>query len=480
MTTKKKNLMGKLLISIINGMYKEGDKLPSLRKYAKANDASLYTTLNVYNELAALGVIESRPKMGYFVAKSDYETLYSLGRSIIGFSPTQQTVRFHYDKSDFDSFAFDQYVDKLLLTPAESCHQLSWSCVGDEYFGGAAGGFHAPERLKEVEDIVTSRIALWMLGYGCHFLTRHITVTNNAVEALTLAIRACHNTEAPDDYVLAIESPGSKLFGYCARFLSIKYKEIRSDPDTGLCVDDLARHIDAGTKFSAVVLSTCNADPTGAVMPEQSKKRLVELCRKNGIAIVEYDEYGHFCLTRRQHPPLKVLDHELVVYVCDLGKIFGLNLPLAFVESGQYTKMLRFLKNFSGIRVPMDMQRQLAALLDTDTLAGHIEKCRERIDHTAKMFTEIVRGIVPESVRIRRAQGSPFLWIELPEGGKSMRAFLELALSRNVYVAPSPIFSSLPEYGRCFRVNCCATKKPKQIAAGAKALGQVIAEFVMG
>ena len=121
------------------------------------------------------------------------------------------------------------------------------------------------------------------------------------------AIKACHNTEMPDYYILGIESPGSLLFAYCARFLSIKYKEIRSDPVAGLCVEDFARQIDSGTKFSAILLSSCNADPTGAVMPESSKKRLVELCQKNQIPIIEYDEFGHFCNSRNQHPPIKVL-----------------------------------------------------------------------------------------------------------------------------------------------------------------------------
>jgi DNA-binding transcriptional MocR family regulator len=212
-------------------------------------------------------------------------------------------------------------------------------------------------------------------------------------------------------------------------------------------------------------------------MPEPNKKRLVELCRKHGVPIIEFDEYGHFCAERQQHPPVKVLDHEMVIYVCDFGKIFGSGLPLAFIESGQYTKMLLFLKAISGISVPLSLLQTLSGLLDAEYLAGHIEKCRERIDRTAKVFTELVRGAVPESVSIRRSQGSPFLWFELPGGEKSMYEFLNLALSRNVYIAPGRVFTTLPEFQRCFRVNCCTSKKPKQIAAGAKALGEVVAEF---
>jgi DNA-binding transcriptional MocR family regulator len=477
--TKKKVLMEKLLISIINGMYRDGDKLPSLRKFANLNDASLYTTLNVYNELTSFGVIESRPKKGYFVAKSDYETLYNLSRSLIGFLPAQQMIRYHYDKRDLEAFAYDQYIDRVNCAPTESCFQLSWSGISDEYFSGVTfGSIQSPERLKEIQDLLASRIALWMLSCGCHFMTKHITVTNSAAEALMFAIRACHHTSMQDDYVLGIESPGSMLFAYCARILAIDYREIRSDPSSGLCAEDLACQIESGTKFSAILLSSCNADPTGAVMPECNKKRLVELCQKHQIPLIEYDEYGHFCFSRHRHPPIKVLDHEMVIYVSDFSKVFGDSFPFGFVESGQYTKMLRFQKSLSGSRVPMNMQVALSELLDTENIAGSIEKSRERIDRTVKMFMEIVRGIVPGAVRIWSSQGSPFLWVELPGGVKSMREFLSLALSQNVLIAPGQLFTTLPEYGRCFRVNCCTSKKSRQIAAGAKALGNVIAAFL--
>lgn len=479
--TKKKKIMEILMISIINGMYKVGDKLPSLRKFANANDVSLYTTLNVYNDLTSLGMIENRPKIGYFVAKSDYETLYNLSRTVIGFLPVQHMIKYDYDRSDFESFVYDQYVDKVNYIPNESCFQLSWNEVSDEYFASGTYGniqVAAPERFKGAENLLASQIALWMLSYGCHFLTRHISVINSTAEALMFAIRACHNMSKPDDKILGIESPGSILFTYCARILSIEYREIRSDPSTGLCVEELSRAIDSGTNFSAILLSSCNTDPTSSVMPESSKKYLVELCKKNQIPIIEYDGYGHFSFLRHQHPPIKVLDHELVIYVSDFSKIFGPGFPMGFIESGQYTKMLTFQKSLSGSRVPANQQFELSELLHTENIANYIEKTRNKIDGTVKMFIEIVRGLVPGAIRIWSSQGSPYLWFELPEGSKSMREFMNLTLSRNVLIAPGQLFSTLPEFSRCFRVNCCTSKKSGQIAAGANALGNVIATFV--
>ena len=54
-----------------------GDKLPSLRAFSKSLSVSLPTVRQGYLELERLGVIESRPKSGYFL-KADFSALSGL------------------------------------------------------------------------------------------------------------------------------------------------------------------------------------------------------------------------------------------------------------------------------------------------------------------------------------------------------------------------------------------------------------------
>gem|GEM_PF-924920 len=532
-TTKKNRIMADLLTSINNGIYLAGDKLPSLRSLTEANDTSLYTAMNVYNDLIALGVIENRLRSGYFVLPVDHKYLDELTRKMDKSKPIQQMVEHGYDSSVFGYYVFEQYYLNAARLPSQKCFQLSGEDISSEYFGiitydniqriaktltneiNCSGFDEAENRLAlqiarwmlnykcllmikyitiydniqriaktltneincsgfdEAENRLALQIARWMLNYKCLLMIKYITITSNINEALLLAMRACHS----EGKVIGIESPGHLGFAYCARFLSIGYREIRSDPDTGLCVEDLASAIDSGVKFSSVVLSSCNSPPTGAVMPESNKRRLIELCGKNGIPIIEYDGCGYTSTFRSYCNPLKAMDHESVIYVSDFSKVYGPNFPLGFIESGKHTKMLQFQKTLSNARVPVSEMLALSELLLTENTVRHIEKLGKDIHAVVALFKKTLAGYIPDSVSVKESPGSPFLWITLPEGG-SMRSFCNLAYENNVLLAYAPLFSATLTVHRSFRVNCCAAKKPKQIIAGAEALGRIISEFL--
>jgi len=483
-TTKKNRIMADLLTSINNGIYLAGDKLPSLRSLTEANDTSLYTAMNVYNDLIALGVIENRLRSGYFVLPVDHKYLDELTRKMDKSKPIQQMVEHGYDSSVFGYYVFEQYYLNAARLPSQKCFQLSGEDISSEYFGIIT--YDNIQRIAktltneincsgfdEAENRLALQIARWMLNYKCLLMIKYITITSNINEALLLAMRACHS----EGKVIGIESPGHLGFAYCARFLSIGYREIRSDPDTGLCVEDLASAIDSGVKFSSVVLSSCNSPPTGAVMPESNKRRLIELCGKNGIPIIEYDGCGYTSTFRSYCNPLKAMDHESVIYVSDFSKVYGPNFPLGFIESGKHTKMLQFQKTLSNARVPVSEMLALSELLLTENTVRHIEKLGKDIHAVVALFKKTLAGYIPDSVSVKESPGSPFLWITLPEGG-SMRSFCNLAYENNVLLAYAPLFSATLTVHRSFRVNCCAAKKPKQIIAGAEALGRIISEFL--
>ena len=60
-------LAGTLQTHIENHLLKVGDKLPSVRLFSEEQGVSIGTTLQAYYHLEARGLIESRPKSGYYV-----------------------------------------------------------------------------------------------------------------------------------------------------------------------------------------------------------------------------------------------------------------------------------------------------------------------------------------------------------------------------------------------------------------------------
>ena len=52
---------------IRNGTYQSGERLPSIRKLHKQSNLSISTIYHAYMELESMGLVEARPKSGYYV-----------------------------------------------------------------------------------------------------------------------------------------------------------------------------------------------------------------------------------------------------------------------------------------------------------------------------------------------------------------------------------------------------------------------------
>ena len=63
-----RSLADKLLVQMEKGGLLPGDRLPSVRRLSRQERVSMTTVLHAYGLLQDLGMIESRPQSGYFVA----------------------------------------------------------------------------------------------------------------------------------------------------------------------------------------------------------------------------------------------------------------------------------------------------------------------------------------------------------------------------------------------------------------------------
>ena len=311
---KKQRVSFKILLGIDNGFYNVGDKLPSLRDIADNEGVSIYTALNAFNELVSQGVIENRPKVGYFVPPISNRELEARLKEYEDAIPVRQKAKCDYDEQIYEQYVADMRRHRMgdyFKLPKEANEDIS-----EDFFGNAVS--YASQRVirntpstkswqffKETREKLTSQIARWMREYKCLFRKDHIITLSHAVEAVMYAVRACYTPGK----ILGIESPGHASFLFCAKFMTLEYREIRSNPDTGLSVDDLVEKINGGAEFFAILLSGCNSVPTGATMPEENKMRLIEVCKKNNITIIEYDSFGRLNFSEHRSNPIKSLEH---------------------------------------------------------------------------------------------------------------------------------------------------------------------------
>ena len=475
---KKDAIVTKILTLIQTGILAPGDKLPSLRQVAADNHVSLYTAIGAYEELVAMGVIENLPKVGSFVLDcgSRVEQLLRMRNSAL---PDRQAL----DAPEAVRF-YERYAENLQISQKTESTQLSRECIGESFYGDTAYNTlrevvrKVPlnrkwQYFQEERNRLLSSIAQLMLPQKCFFLRENTQLFNNPMEALLLSIVVCSANARERGMVLGIESPGSRLFRICAQILNVDYVEIPSDCETGLAVDAFEEELRAGRRFMGLLCQSFHADPTGASMPMEEKERLVALCEKNDVPIIEYVPLGTLHVADDLPPPIKSINHESVIFISDLGCVLGSDLPLTYAESGKFARRIESMQTFCGAFSAANENIAVAAGLVGKEMFGPVKSLFSGIRSSTELFLRTFERAAPEGLRICGGSTGPYLWIELPEGVET-KEFSRFASQNHVYVAPGPMFSQLEEAKRCFRVNCCAHRTAKNVAADAEALAKVL------
>ena len=68
---KQKQVENIIITSLEQQVYKEGDKILSIRSMAKNLNVSTAPVLAAYQHLVDIGILEARSKSGYYIAKQD-------------------------------------------------------------------------------------------------------------------------------------------------------------------------------------------------------------------------------------------------------------------------------------------------------------------------------------------------------------------------------------------------------------------------
>ena len=479
---KKDAIVTRILTLIQTGILAPGDKLPSLRQIAADNHVSLYTAIGAYDELVAMGVINNVPKVGSFVLEcgDNVEQLLKMRNSAL---PIRQEL-----ESPENVRIYERYTENLQTARETESTQLSREWIGESFYGDTQYNTlreivrRVPVSKKwqffqDEKNRLLSAIAQMMLPQQCYFLRENMHLFSNAMEALLMACVICCSTAAETGMSLALESPGSRLFRMCAQILNVDYVEIPSDRRTGLRVDALESEIRAGKRWLGLICQSFRADPTGASMPGEEKKRLVALCTRENIPIIEYDAVGCLQLADNPPPPIKSMNHESVIYISDMNCILGYDLPVVYMESGKYARRIESMRAFFGAFAATNESIAVAANMIGKDLLSHVKTLSAGVRASTEVFLRELERSAPDGLRICGGETGPYLWIELPEGTNT-KEFSRFASQNRVFVAPGAMFSSLEESRGCFRVNCCAHRTAKEVAADARALGAMLTEHL--
>ncbi|MDT4811482.1 Histidinol-phosphate aminotransferase [compost metagenome] len=457
--------------AIESGTLTAGDRMPSVRALMGLHGVSLSTALQACRQLESDGLLEARPRAGYFVAALVRAPLAPLAEPDAALPDPAQYVGIHQRISALLARSQHQHVHTNLggaycapsLYPAEALRSAAARALRRHpmlFAEAVEPEGHAPLRGAIARQALHARMQL---------APEEIVITHGCTEALNLALRA---VAGPGD-VIAVESPTYYGLLQILESLGMRALEIPCSPQTGMSLEALelaAQHYD---NIRAVAVVPNLQNPLGCIMPDAHKARLVQWCEARGIALIEDDCFSATADGDTQPAAAKAWDGSgNVIHCASLHKMLAPGMRLGWIAAGKWQPRVEMLK--FGLSRPNEMLSQMAAadFLASGAHERHLRRLRTRLQLQREWFAQAVAASFPAGTRLGSPRGGMHLWVEMP-AQVSSEAVFDQALQAGIRVMPGVMFSNAGRFDHCLRINC-GTPRSAQIERALATLAGVV------
>ena len=459
--------------AIQSGVLAPAERIPSVRSLVRTHRVSLSTALQACRQLESDGLIEARPRSGYFVRpRHRASTLPAKEPDPHRPLDPASFVGIHDRVSDFIAkcerhatpFDFALAAASPAHYPADALKQAMTRTLRR----------HPEMLVKRVPPLghpdLRAVLARRALEVGMNLDPDEIVITHGCIEALNLALRA---VARPGD-TIAVESPVYFGLLQVLESLGMRALEIPTSPQHGISVDALELALQTHPRLRAVVVVPNFQNPLGCVMPDSDKARLAALCERHQVAVIEDDTYGSLCDDGQLRPAVKAWDRTgNVIYCASMHKTLAPGMRLGWMSGGRWSSRVAMLK-FAQSRPNEPLaQVAVAEYMGSKAYDRHMNRLRLQLKRQRTRVAEAIGNYFPPGTRMSLPVGGMLLWVELPEQRNSDQVF-ERALAQGIRTAPGTMFSNSGRYGHFLRLSC-GSDYTSHMDAAMRTLGAIVA-----
>lgn len=441
-------LAGLLEEMIQNRSLRAGDRMPSVRQFSLQQRVSVPTALQAYVTLETRGLVEARPKSGFYVRARFADLTPEPVKSSIApkittignLDPVEALLGDHANSKLVPLGAALPSADllpgiKLTRAMAAIGRRLGADSIGYDMCPGS--------------EILRRELARRSLDWGCALKAEDFIVTVGATEALSLALRV---TCKPGDTVV-VESPTYFGLASMLRELQLKALPIPVNCTDGMDLDILAKAL-RKTRVAACVSIPNFHNPIGFAMPDERKRQLIEMCAQRDIPLIEDDTYADLQHEGTRPRCVKAFDAEGSVILCgSYSKKLAPGYRVGYIAAGQWHSKVRTLKQASTLNGALLPTLAVAEFLKNGGYDRYLRTVRQAYRHQVAKMKEAVVESFPEGICLSRPKGGYLLWCELPGKVDSLKLFRQ-AREAGISIAPGPMFSPTGDFRNFIRINC--------------------------
>ncbi|WP_240493683.1 PLP-dependent aminotransferase family protein [Pandoraea sp. ISTKB] len=438
-------------LAIEAGTLVSGARMPSVRALMERHQISLSTALQTCRHLEAQGLLEARPRSGYFVRTPARASAVPVAEprpwvpdlmQYVGINQRVSSILARGLQADIKiNFAIAH--GSASLYPVNELRQATIRALRDHpliYGMPPPGGGDARFR---------GALARRALEARMNINPDEIIVTHGCIEAINLALRAVASTGD----VVAVESPTYYALLQTLESMGIRALEIPTSPQTGISLDALELASQTYDNIKAVIVVPHFQNPLGSVMPDANKMQLVKWAESRGIAIIEDDTYS--ALGDDGNMPAAIRSWDTtgnVIHCASLHKTLSPGMRLGWIAAGKWQRRVDMLK-YAQTR-PNEALAQIAMgeFMDSPRFDRHLRRLRSQLREHRAAMAEAIATYFPAGTRLTQPAGGLSLWVEMPGGVSSERLF-DAALEKGIRIAPGSLFSNSARYDNFLRMN---------------------------
>lgn len=470
-------IRNRIVALIDDGILRPGDRLPPSRELATSIGVHRSTVVRAFEEIHALGYLESRPGSYTTVRRRarppgtaesgtpergliDWEATFPRLTRIAG--GPEQPWRSPASGSgliDFERLAADPN-----LAPSDDLRHCLRGTLLDH--GAETLDYSDPAGWGPLRETVSRRLRAHGVSVGSH----EILITTGAQQALDLVLRLMTRT---GDRVI-VERPTYGMLHPLLRLHGVEPVEIAMRRE-GMDLDALEAALEGDPPKLVYTMPNFH-NPTGVTTDQAHRERLLALSERHRVPVIEDGFEEEMKYFGKAVLPIKSMDSRgLVFYVGSFSKIVFPGLRLGWIAA-------------HPAAIGQLVSIQHASCLSTNTLAqaaadrfslgGGFEAYLRRIHRIyrrrMKTMIDALERHLPVDVEWTRPAGGYTLWLTLPNPVESEPGICDGLESAGVRVAPGRRFYATAPTHAHLRLSIACVDEA-EIEEGCRRLGSALA-----
>jgi len=464
------------------GTLKVGSRLPATRNLAQALGVNRTTVCEAYQELWALGYIESRPG-SYTRVRERGRIADARSRSGAGAIRWQEaapragetvyrqmvasTGKIHSETSPGEINLSRLDMDSRLfpLEDFRRCLQHVLVRQGPSLLNyGEAQGY------RPLREYIAARSRI----HGLSVEADEILITNGSQQAIDLVFRLL----APKGETVAIESPT-----YANVIPILRYHECRilgvPMRDDGMDLDFLRRILKR--QRPAFIYTMPNfQNPTGVTTSQAHREQLLQICSLHRVPLVEDGFEEEMKYFGKVSLPIKSMDqNRLVIYLGTFSKVLFPGVRIGWIAADrECIQRLLAIKRISDLSSTPLLQAALYDFCRREYFDRHVRRMHREFRKRMLTALSALRDHLPvEHVRWTQPTGGFLIWVKFLNRQVDEERFYRICARARVSVSPGAFYFPRVDGDKSFRVSI-SNLEEAEIREGLRRLGRAIRQAV--